>query len=134
VSVRVRWDRDAEGLCLDLDLEVELDLGLSLRVVLRFRLSPVPAPEDSNSSRLLFASCDLVPSTRLSALGRPDTPVPPLPRCDFGVTGGRVGAAIGGSRGLCIVRACLAGGGASIDEYRLCCGFLFVVVLLVLVG
>jgi hypothetical protein len=35
------------------------------------------------------------------------------------VAGGRAGAAIGGSLGLCIVRACLAGGGASIEEYKL---------------
>lgn len=32
---------------------------------------------------------------------------------------GRTGAAMGGSLGLCIVRACLVGGGARMDVYRL---------------
>lgn len=87
----------------------------------------------TGSSRLVFA-CDLVPSARLNALGRPVVVVAAVEddtgagRCSEALeplrgrgaaAGGRVGAAIGGSLGLCIVRACLAGGGASIDEYRL---------------
>lgn len=86
------------------------------------------------SSRLFFA-CDLVPSARLKALGRPvvvDITVEEdtgagrrseafeLLRGREAAAGGRVDGAMGGSLGLCIVRACLAGGGANIEEYRLC--------------
>jgi hypothetical protein len=43
----------------------------------------------------------------------------PEPRPDLGVVADRAGADGGGSLGLCIVRACLVGGGASIEENKL---------------